>query len=105
MLTKVLSKLKTSFLIKFCLKVSPRVNKQSLFTLPLTLLELGVRDFCETENFIKNEVFNLGFRETETWLRSKITPRNQAINIVGTLDKIFRARLKTFVFLPKETVI
>ena len=36
-------KLKTSFLIKFCLKVSPRVNKQSLLTLPLSLSELGVR--------------------------------------------------------------
>jgi hypothetical protein len=67
-----------------------KVNKLCLFTLGETF----------RQNFIKNEVFNLGFRETETWLRSKIAPRNQAINIVGTLDKIFRARLISLACLP-----
>jgi hypothetical protein len=38
---------------KLCLFT--RVNKRSLLTLPFQ----GEGDFCETENFIKNEVFNL----------------------------------------------
>ena len=52
---------------------------------------------------IKNFVFNLGFRETETWLRSKIAPRNQATNIVGALETenfitSFACNLETWFF-------
>jgi hypothetical protein len=61
-------------------EVQTLVNKLCLFTLGDTF----------RQNFIKNEVFNLGFRETETWLRSKIAPRNQGTNIIGALDKAFR---------------